>query len=84
MDRFGQAFTDAATQLSKVKQYYEFSWDDEAFGMTLPSMHGRKRRQMNIVKEFTTEWGLDSLLLAKSLKSYDLKSQKKFHSGKIS
>ena len=28
---------------------------------------------MNIVKEFATEWGLDSLLLAKSLKSYDLK-----------
>lgn len=42
MDRFGQAFTDAATQLSKVKQYYEFSWDDEAFGMTEPSMHSRK------------------------------------------
>ena len=34
MDCFGQAFTDAATQLSKVKQYYEFSWDDESFGMT--------------------------------------------------
>ena len=43
MDRFGQAFTDAATQLSKVKQYYEFSWDDEAFEMTLPSMHGRHK-----------------------------------------
>lgn len=28
---------------------------------------------MNIVKEFATEWGIDSLLLAKSLKSYDLK-----------
>ena len=34
MDRFGQAFPEAATQLSKVKQYYEFSWDDEAFGFT--------------------------------------------------
>ena len=32
--RFGKAFIDAATQLGKVKQYYEFSWDDEAFGMT--------------------------------------------------
>ena len=28
---------------------------------------------MNIVEEFATEWGLDSLLLAKSLKAYDLK-----------
>ncbi|MDU2395369.1 MAG: hypothetical protein E7J02_12885 [Staphylococcus warneri] len=33
----------------------------------------QENRQMNIVKEFATEWGLDSILLAKSLKSYDLK-----------
>lgn len=31
---FKKAFTKAATQLGKVKQYYEFSWDDESFGMT--------------------------------------------------
>ena len=28
---------------------------------------------MNIVEEFESEWGLDSQLLAKSLKAYDLK-----------
>ena len=28
---------------------------------------------MNLVEEFAKEWGLDSLLLAKSLKAYDLK-----------
>lgn len=28
---------------------------------------------MNLVEEFASEWGLDSLLLAKSLESYDLK-----------
>lgn len=28
---------------------------------------------MNIVEEFEFEWGLDSQLLAKSLKAYDLK-----------
>lgn len=31
---FKKAFTKAATQLGKVKQYYEFSWEDESFGMT--------------------------------------------------
>ena len=31
------------------------------------------QRQMNLVEEFASEWGLDSLLLAKSLKAYDLK-----------
>jgi type I site-specific deoxyribonuclease, hsdR family len=33
----------------------------------------QENRQMNLVKEFAKEWGLDSLLLSKSLKSYDLK-----------
>ena len=28
---------------------------------------------MNLVEEFASEWGLDSLLLDKSLESYDLK-----------
>ena len=28
---------------------------------------------MNLVEEFASEWGLDSQLLAKSLKAYDLK-----------
>lgn len=28
---------------------------------------------MNLVEEFAKEWGLDSLLLSKSLKAYDLK-----------
>ena len=28
---------------------------------------------MNLVEEFAIEWGLDSQLLAKSLKAYDLK-----------
>ena len=28
---------------------------------------------MNLVAEFASEWGLDSLLLDKSLESYDLK-----------
>ena len=28
---------------------------------------------MNLVEEFAFEWGLDSQLLAKSLKAYDLK-----------
>lgn len=28
---------------------------------------------MNIVKEYVSEWGLDSQRLAKSLKAYDLK-----------
>ena len=180
---FKKAFIEAATQLGKVKQYYEFSWDDDTFGMTehtwlqyvgayknlfpkepkppgilINNIVGKTKiqgtqvidaqsiftlidkqtsskdgvlvindnnlilileqiqelsnlgennlaeslktfideelrpghlsadtdfdtafnawqenRQMNIVKEFAKEWGLDSLLLAKSLKAYDLK-----------
>lgn len=31
---FKKAFKEAAIQLEKVKQYYEYSWDDKAFGMT--------------------------------------------------
>jgi len=31
---FKKTFTEAAIQLGRVRQYYEFSWDDEAFGMT--------------------------------------------------
>ena len=33
----------------------------------------QENRQMNLVEEFAIEWGLDSQLLAKSLKAYDLK-----------
>ena len=33
----------------------------------------QENRQLKLVEEFATEWGLDSLLLTKSLKAYDLK-----------
>ena len=55
---------------------------DTYFDIAFNAWQGQ--RQMNLVEEFASEWGLDSQLLAKSLKAYDLKKQMKFHLGKIS
>ncbi|MDG3132758.1 HsdR family type I site-specific deoxyribonuclease [Streptococcus suis] len=33
-EKFKQAFKDTTKQLRRVEQYYKFSWDDDAFGIT--------------------------------------------------
>ncbi|WP_223805117.1 restriction endonuclease subunit R [Streptococcus oralis] len=45
----------------------------ETFNSLINSDAWQENRQMNLVKEFATEWGLDNQLLTKLLKSYDLK-----------
>src|SRR5699024_455764 len=33
-EAFVEVFKQAHSQLNKIQQYYEFSWEDEAFGIT--------------------------------------------------